>query len=185
MKACAYCGRENADDVPHCRECGSADFVAAPPAPASAAPVQKTEAVEVPDPEPDAAPDGESALCLVCLFPNVPDVNWCKRCGAPMGPTTSIVPTDAALSMGYVYRGAVQNRPKPVLLIGVWVLFLPGLMGNGFVLWYVFRGEIVGIKGVAALWLALAGGALCAVMLYRVSKKYFGGVRDKREEQSD
>jgi hypothetical protein len=87
--------------------------------------------------------------------------------------------------MGYVYRGAVQNRPKLVLVIGVWVLFLPGLIGNALVLWSVFHGQLVGIKGVAALWLALAAGAVCAVMLYRVSKNYFGGVRGKGEEQSD
>jgi hypothetical protein len=26
LKTCSYCGRENADDVTHCRECGSAEF---------------------------------------------------------------------------------------------------------------------------------------------------------------
>lgn len=28
MKSCAYCGRENLDDAPHCCECGTDEFVA-------------------------------------------------------------------------------------------------------------------------------------------------------------
>lgn len=172
MKSCAYCGRENPDEAKHCRECGTAEFTvpSSPSVPAE----PKIEAVAtVPDPEPDVSLDDESVLCMSCLFPNRPEATWCKRCGAAIGPTTSLVPTDAIRMLGQFYRGAVHGRPKPLVLAGVWVLFLPGLVANSIVIFSVLDGAIGGGTGVIGFWLALGGGAICYTMLYRVTRNYF------------
>src|SRR5262245_54510185 len=84
MKNCAYCDRENADDAILCRECGTDEFVERAPLPLL--PKKRGETLsEIPDPEADVSPDGESALCTYCLFPNLPEASWCKRCGASVG----------------------------------------------------------------------------------------------------
>jgi hypothetical protein len=179
MKNCAYCGRENADNGMRCCECGTEEFVD-PASPPPAAPPRKIEnRVEIPDPEPDVGPDDESALCTFCLFPNRPEISWCKRCGGPIGSTTSIVPTDAILTMGFVYRGAVEGNPKLLVLFGVWILFFPGFVANGLVLLCVLGGVIGGMGGVAYFWSSLLGGAICSTMLYRATRNYIVGGSSK------
>jgi len=83
MKTCGYCGRENEDAAVVCRECGMSEF----PVPAAGkAQASHAEAMTVAEPEPptpDVALDQEAAICPFCLFPNLPDREWCKQCGAP------------------------------------------------------------------------------------------------------
>jgi len=117
MKSCAYCGRENQDDATHCHECGTAEFVVPVLPPASLQ--QRIEAPEPPDPEPDVPPDGEAALCTYCLFPNLPEASWCKRCGASVSFASIVGPADAARASGFMWRGALRGHPKPFVLFGV------------------------------------------------------------------
>ena|SRR6185369_1894602 len=54
MKTCSYCGRENEDDAPHCRECGTEIVVARVPGEqtsADAMPEERLERVGVLDNE--------------------------------------------------------------------------------------------------------------------------------------
>src|SRR6266702_4246755 len=110
MKNCAYCGRENTDDAVNCRECGTSEFAISAPL---QRPVQKIEEMpaEFPEPEPDIPPDGESALCTYCLFPNLPEALWCKRCGASVSYASIVGPVDAARAAGFMWRGALRGRP--------------------------------------------------------------------------
>jgi len=182
MKNCAYCGCENADNATRCCECGTEEFID-PALPPPSSPQQQIEnVVETSDPEPDVGPDDESVLCTSCLFPNLPEISWCKRCGGPIGSTTSIVPTDAILTMGFVYRGAVEGRPKLLVVIGVWVLFFPSFVANVVVLLGVLGGLIGGIEGLAYFWFSLVGGAICSTMLYRATRNYIVGGRPKQDE---
>ena len=170
MKICAYCGRDCEESLTHCSECGTAEFVVRKE---KSLPVPAVPEREFPDVEPDVAPEEESLLCPSCLFPNRTEVTWCKRCGAPIGLTTAIVPTDAAHSVGFVYRGAVRGRPKPVVLFGVWLLFFPGWVANVFILYWIFTGGSHDGHGLGTIWLAIIGIAISSTMLYRVTRNYF------------
>src|SRR5947199_7185615 len=125
MKSCAYCGGQNPTESTNCPECGTADFVvpAAPSVPATIA----EPLADLPDPECDVSADTEAALCTFCLFPNLPEASWCKRCGASVSFASIVGPQDAALASGFMWRGAVRGRPKPFVLISVWLLFFPKL----------------------------------------------------------
>ena len=177
MKSCAYCGRENQDDATYCCECGTLEFVV-PDSPA--APVQQV--AETAEPECDVPPDGEAALCTACLFPNLPDSRWCKRCDAPMSPTAMMVMPDAARAAGFVYRRAVEARPKRVVLFGIWVHFFPGLVANALVLLAILGGGIGALAGLAGFFLAIVGVAICASMLYRVTRNYFAMQKTESHE---
>jgi hypothetical protein len=197
MKECAWCGRENDDDAIYCRECGTTFAIPGPPEPPAE---QKTETVdEFPELEPDVSPGGEYALCPSCVFPNVPDVQWCKRCGAPLNFISTIGPLEHLYAEGFAYRRAVRGRPKFVVVLGIWLLFLPGLLGcisvfcgtvgngalDGLAIFWPsrvvtisaragsnFSGGHSGFMDVLLVLLSVFWGAVCAVMLYRVTKNY-------------
>jgi hypothetical protein len=171
MKNCAYCGRENTDEATHCRECGIAEFVA--PAPLSPPAQEGAEMVaETSEIEPDVSPDGESALCIFCLFPNLPDAAWCKRCGGSISYGSIVGPLDAARASGFMWRGALRGRPKRFVFVGVWLLFFPKLLLNLFALFWIFSGDVGGPVILVQFWLALASAAIASAMLYQVTRNY-------------
>jgi Double zinc ribbon len=171
MKSCAYCGRENPDEATYCRECGTRDFVVAAPSVARASP-QPEPPTEVAEPECEVAPDGEAELCTACLFPNLPESKWCKRCGAPMSSSVMFLMPDAARAVGFVYRRAVETRPKLVVVFGIWLHFFPTFVVNSLTILGMFgRGR--GFLGLAAYLVAVGGTVISASMLYRVTRNYF------------
>jgi hypothetical protein len=178
MKLCDYCGCENSDNASHCCDCGTNEFVAAAVvAPALSQQRHESAGAEVepefPEVEPDIDPEQESALCPACLFPNVPDVPWCKRCGSPIGPTAGFVPTEAIFSVGCVYRGALRGHPKPLVVCGIWLIFFPGfLLCASRVAAFLF-GQIDNVPSLLGLWLAVIGLMISGTMLYRITRNYF------------
>lgn len=197
MKACAWCGRENDDDAIYCRECGTTFAI---PGPSEPPEEQLTEPVdEYPELLPDVSPSGEYALCPSCVFPNVPDVQWCKQCGAPMNFISTIGPLERCYAEGFAYRRAVRGRPKFIVVLGIWFLFFPSLLAciglfcstvglgvlNEFIGFWPFRvvtastrvgsnlpGGNSGFVDVLFLLFSVSWGAIAAVMLYRVTKNY-------------
>lgn len=171
MKSCAYCGRENEDNAVRCRECGTAQFVL--PASAVASPERQTERVaEAPEPECDLPADGEAALCTYCVFPNSPDAARCKRCGASISYASIVGPLDAALASGFMWRGAVRGRPKPFVLVSVWLLFLPKLLVNLLAALSILIAGMTGPASIAMLWVTLGFAAVAFMMLYQVTRNY-------------
>lgn len=175
MKPCAYCGRDNEDNATHCRECGNAEFVVLT-APSSATQPEMAQRMSIPDPEPDVSPTGESALCTSCLFPNVPGTAFCKRCGAPVGFISTIGPLEHIYAEGHAYRQAVEGRPKPIILIGIWLLFFPSLL---VCLRLMFSGG-----KAAPLFILIFGGMawICIMMLYRATKNYMKPRQEARDK---
>ena len=176
MKSCAYCGRQNDESATYCRECGTAEFegavAAAKPVPPKTQ--RETEPVsEVWEQPCDVTAETETVLCTACLFPNLPESRWCKRCGAPMSSTVPFLMPDAAHAAGFAYRRAVETRPKLVVVGGVWLLFFPGLASGIFALFFVLGDRIGGLSGVASVLIAFVVITICGSMLYRVTRNYF------------
>lgn len=122
MKSCSYCGRENKPEAVRCWECGTQFSPAVTPSSMKVQPKPQPEP-ELPDPEPDVLPNEEAALCPSCLFPNRPEVDWCKRCGAPISSTASIIMPHAAYTVGFVFRRALTGYPRPIVFWSVWLMF--------------------------------------------------------------
>ena len=154
MKKCSYCGAEYPDDAIVCA-IDHASLLGTPSETDTIDIVSNDEkhepAVETVDPESDVPPDGEAALCISCLFPNLPDSRWCKRCGAPMSSIVGILMPDAAQTVGFVLRRAVETPANVVVLCGVWLLYFPGFVFNALALLRIFASGIGGLAGLCAL----------------------------------
>lgn len=171
MKTCSYCGRENPDEATQCRECGTGEFVV--PGAATAPTLQKAPAIAEPaEPEPHLSPDGASALCTYCLFPNLPEAPWCKRCGASMTYASIVGPVDAAEVSGFMWRGALRGHPKPFVFVAIWILFFPSLLLNLLMAFASLMGRFGGGLGFVLFWHAVAFAAVAYVMLYRVTRNF-------------
>jgi hypothetical protein len=171
MKSCAYCGRENEDDAVRCHECGTAQFVL-PASKVTSAQIQTEGIGESLEPDSDVPTEEEAALCTYCLFPNLPGDAWCKRCGASISYASIVGPLDAALASGFMWRGAVRGRPKPFVLVSVWVLFFPKFLGSLLAALGLLAFGMTGLGSLAMLWITLAYGAIAFRMLYQVTRNY-------------
>jgi hypothetical protein len=103
----------------------------------------------------------------ICL-----DASWCKRCGASMSYASIVGPLDAALASGFMWRGAVRGRPKPFVLVSVWLLFFPKLLVNLLAALSILTFGMTGLASLAMLWVALAFAAVAFMMLYQVTRNY-------------
>jgi hypothetical protein len=100
-----------------------------------------------------------------------------------MGTTTALLPTDVAVSMGSIFRGALRGRPKLIVLLGVWMLFFPGFIGNFVVLILAITAGVRGLTGFALLMLSIGCWSVCSIMLYRVTRNYLTLTRCETDEQ--
>jgi hypothetical protein len=112
--------------------------------------------------------------CTYCGRENSDDVARCVECGTTgllvpdLPPTTTETGDEKVVKL----ETLVRDRPKFIIVAGIWAIYLPGLLGNILILFTVLTGTISGIPGVLLLLLSVGCGALCAYLLYRVVKNY-------------
>lgn len=114
----------------------------------------------------------EIVACLSCLAPNQAATAFCEKCGAPIGATSTLDPLKMIRAEGFMLGKAVNNRPKPIVLFGIWVIFLPWLAASvmmaGSQILYGFDSA-----GFVFFWLGVGLAVFALVVLYRVTKNYF------------
>lgn len=66
----------------------------------------------------------EVALCPGCLTPIPPHEYFCEKCGLPLTSAATTLPMERIRSTGEMIRRG-YDRPKPIVLIGVWLIFGP------------------------------------------------------------
>ncbi len=76
-----------------------------------------------------------------------------------------------------------RARPKPIVLIGVWVMFLPGfLAGLAVAISVALQDAGSGSSGFVFFWIGMAIAVFSFVMLYKVTRNYLepdGPTKDK------
>ena len=71
--------------------------------------------------------EAATILCPHCAATN-PDVSdFCARCSAPLSVIAMTDPLRETLSAGFLYREATQGSPRRIVVVGIWLIFLPGL----------------------------------------------------------
>lgn len=115
----------------------------------------------------------ERIVCPRCLFSNDPDVPFCKECGAPIGMVSTIDPIQRIHSEGFCYRSAVDGPPSLIVLIGIWLIFLPVVVGVPILTF----GDWNGAPGIFLLPMGIFG----AVIIFRTTKNYFQKSKSSRQ----
>ena len=121
-------------------------------------------------------------LCPSCMAPNEPGAHVCEKCGAPLDLFATSDPLETIRSRGWGYRQAASGRRvSKVILIGMWLIFGPGVLG---ILLLTVLGDT---EETNPLWVALSalGFLLYAAILYKVSKHYFRRQRESGEQDDD
>jgi hypothetical protein len=70
----------------------------------------------------------ERQLCISCLAPNFSDAHFCEKCGAPLDSYAATAPFEQIFAQGHAFRSATTGKPKLVVMIGMWLLFLPSIL---------------------------------------------------------
>ena len=112
--------------------------------------------------------------CAYCRRQNQDDAAYCTGCG-----TSEFVLSNSGSGTPRVEETAVpeeevlvRDRPKLIIVVAIWLMYVPGLAANILVLILVLRGAIRGILGVFSFLVSIGGGALCVYLLRRVVKNY-------------
>jgi len=70
----------------------------------------------------------EKPLCISCLHPNAEEAHFCEKCGAPLDSYASTAPFEQIFAQGHAFRAATEGRPRLIVVIGIWLIFLPGVL---------------------------------------------------------
>jgi hypothetical protein len=131
-------------------------------------------------------PVGEG-LCPRCLEPIPLGANFCNRCSTPLTFHAATGPYESVFAEGFAYREAANNPRKPIILIGMWLLWGPGFLVSlcmfGFAL--VTCQEARNIFEALAM-LLVTGACLwfTATLLFRTTKNYYR-IRDESEPEEE
>lgn len=131
--------------------------------------------------------DSEAMVCPNCLAANDPEEPFCRGCGAPVGLVSTLDPVQKILAEGYAYRQAVDGPPKRIILIGIWILFLPQILVAGFYFSTLRSMPWEGMGGKFFELLTAFYGLCCLVILYRATANHLRHrpPHDPEEESSN
>ena len=116
--------------------------------------------------------DDQKIACLSCLAENHAAESFCRKCGAPIGATATLDPLKAIHAQGYLFRTALKGRPRFIVLLGIWIMFLPVLVVSVSVALYLISNRSRP-SDVVFFW-AMAGLSYVSfVVLYKVTRNYF------------
>ena len=123
----------------------------------------------------------EKALCANCMEENLPEADFCRKCGMPISVFATVDPLKRIYSQGWLYRKTVSDRIPRIAFWGMWLIFLPTLL---LTLLMVLRSPRIALRFSGAV----AGTVIPAVLLpvycfllYRVSKNYIYHRRRSRK----
>jgi hypothetical protein len=112
-------------------------------------------------------------LCPSCAASIGPNEVFCPKCSGPASLLSTTDPIQRIQTEGFLYRRSVEGRPKPIVVIGVWLLFLPlliiGVIGMAGM---VMIGAGSGTAGFIVFLVSAALTYCGAAMLYRVTRNY-------------
>jgi hypothetical protein len=118
--------------------------------------------------------EGRETICPSCAgFISVREA-FCPACSASIGLPLHNDPVLRLPTEGLAYGRAVRGKPKLVVVIGIWVLFLPLLgMALSLLIMILFNGAGTGTVGFVLFLLIVGFAYFASMMLYRVTRNYF------------
>jgi hypothetical protein len=102
---------------------------------------------------------------------------FCPSCQAPISLLANTDPLQRIYTEGLIYSKAVEGRPKLVVVMGIWILFLPvAILSCGAIVMMLGEAAGSGAAGFLFFWVAVFIAIFSIVMLFRVTRNYLRGV---------
>ena len=124
----------------------------------------------------DETSEGELIVCPSCLHNNAQSRGLCEKCGIPIGKYTPFLLFEQTLATGACYRNATSNPRKLIVVIGMWILFLPAVFSALYFLSiasaHLFRSEVFSAEDTSFVIWPFLYGSLSTVILYRTTRNY-------------
>ena len=114
----------------------------------------------------------ETVLCLACACENDANSAFCRYCNTWLALANNSDPLPQLVTEGDLYSKAVEGKPKLIVLIGIWVIFLmPLIFGAVSAFSIIAEGGGSGDTFIFYLF-SIAISFFSFVMIYRVTKNY-------------
>ena len=112
-------------------------------------------------------------LCPSCRITIDPRFVRCPGCNFSIGTTAGLDPLGSIYDEARVLVKATEIRPKPIVVIGVWILFLPFLVGSVAVaIDILLKGSGSGAVGFVFFWVGVGLSVLSLAFLIKVTGNY-------------
>src|SRR5215510_6429799 len=109
--------------------------------------------------------------CATCQTLNGRFESFCRNCGSPISATATLTPVSIVQTEGLLFRKALDYPPGPIVLIGIWLLFLPMFVfGVYLAISVIFTQH--GLLGFFSFWMLVGMSYIAFMFLYRFTKKY-------------
>ena len=124
-------------------------------------------------------------VCPNCLEETESFQSFCRKCGAPLSSISTTGPLERIYSSGFMYRQAIEGRPKFVVVIGMYVMFLPMLIGAVCMMIALLTQYEGGIPAKCAITAGIIlFGLVPFTILFRTTKNYLK-IRRKPDEEKN
>src|ERR1041384_2877636 len=110
-------------------------------------------------------------ICTACQTVNEQFESFCRQCGTPIGETATRDPLSKIQTEGFLFRKALDGPPKPIVLIGMWILFLPLIVAGVYIAAHIILYQR-GLTSFFFFWVFVGLTYLAFTILYRVTKNY-------------
>lgn len=115
--------------------------------------------------------NAEEIICPSCLTTNAAFASFCDSCGAPVGTTAALDPIQSINTQGFLFRKALEGRPKPIVLAGLWLIFFPALVGSIYAATQFILNR-TGLADFVFFWVFVGFAYVAFGILYRVTRNY-------------
>ncbi|MBP9664624.1 MAG: hypothetical protein KBD94_08380 [Pyrinomonadaceae bacterium] len=101
-------------------------------------------------------------------------VAFCPSCGAPTDAVSNLDPASLPESEGRMVSRAVEHPRRPIVVIGIWMIFAPiFILGVVMIIQSVRRELDSWSANFIFFWFGIAALVLSSVTLFRVTRNYF------------
>lgn len=113
----------------------------------------------------------EAITCPSCTELNSEADAFCRKCGSPIGALSTLDPLQTIQTEGFLFRKATEGRPQLIVLLGIWIVFLPWLAISVGVAIHIILNER-GFGYFFFFWGAVGLAYIGFIILYRTTKNY-------------
>src|SRR2546421_6039290 len=123
-------------------------------------------------------------ICPACQALNGRFETVCDECGATIGNTATLDPAPALHAQSFPPRKTLVRRPRPLVLVGYWAIFLPMFLSNAYAAIFWIGHHHRRLAEFIFFWGAVGLSLLSFVILYLVTKNYLAREQKKMAREA-